>query len=33
MPPCGRNLWEANDFGTVNQPCVSRPAAGTDSTS
>jgi hypothetical protein len=24
MPPCGRNQWEDNDFGTVNQPCVSR---------
>jgi hypothetical protein len=23
MPPCGRNVWDANDFGTVNQPCVS----------
>jgi parallel beta-helix repeat protein len=22
MPPCGRNQWEDNDFGTVNQPCV-----------
>lgn len=21
-PPCGTNLWEDNDFGTVNQPCV-----------
>lgn len=24
MPACGRNVWEDNDFGTVNQPCVSR---------
>jgi hypothetical protein len=24
MPPCGRNVWEDNDFGTVNQPGVSR---------
>jgi parallel beta-helix repeat protein len=24
MPPCGRNVWEGNDFGTVNQPCVSK---------
>ncbi|MDQ4068524.1 MAG: right-handed parallel beta-helix repeat-containing protein [Actinomycetota bacterium] len=24
MPPCGKNLWADNDFGTVNQPCVSR---------
>jgi nitrous oxidase accessory protein NosD len=24
MPPCGRNVWEGNDFGTVNQPGVSR---------
>ena len=24
MPPCGRNVWDDNDFGTVNQPCVSR---------
>jgi parallel beta-helix repeat protein len=23
MPPCGRNVWDGNDFGTVNQPCVS----------
>jgi len=23
MPPCGRNVWDANEFGTVNQPCVS----------
>jgi hypothetical protein len=22
MPPCGANVWDANDFGTVNQPCV-----------
>jgi parallel beta-helix repeat protein len=26
MPPCGRNEWEDNDFGTVNQPCVERRA-------
>ena len=26
MPPCGRNEWEGNDFGTVNQPCVERRA-------
>ena len=26
MPPCGRNVWDSNDFGTVNQPCVSRRA-------
>jgi hypothetical protein len=24
MPPCGKNVWDANDFGTVNQPCVSK---------
>jgi len=24
MPPCGRNVWDANDFGTVNQPGVSK---------
>ncbi len=24
MPPCGRNVWVDNDFGTVNQPGVSR---------
>ncbi len=24
MPPCSRNAWEDNDFGTVNQPCVAR---------
>ena len=24
MPPCGANLWNANDFASVNQPCVSR---------
>lgn len=24
MPPCGRNVWAGNEFGTVNQPCVSR---------
>lgn len=23
MPPCGRNVWDGNDFGSVNQPCVS----------
>jgi parallel beta-helix repeat protein len=28
MPPCGRNVWEANEFGTVNQPCVSSPGEG-----
>jgi parallel beta-helix repeat protein len=28
MPPCGPNTWEGNEFGTVNQPCVSgRPEA------
>lgn len=26
MPPCGHNTWEGNDFGTVNQPCVSESA-------
>jgi len=26
MPPCGRNVWEGNDFGTVNQPGVSKQA-------
>lgn len=26
MPPCGRNEWDGNDFGTVNQPCVERRA-------
>lgn len=25
MPPCGKNQWKDNDFGTVNQPCVSQP--------
>jgi parallel beta-helix repeat protein len=24
MPPCGANVWDANEFGSVNQPCVSR---------
>jgi parallel beta-helix repeat protein len=24
MPPCGRNVWAENDFGTVNQPGVAR---------
>jgi parallel beta-helix repeat protein len=24
MPPCGRNVWRDNEFGTVNQPGVSR---------
>ncbi|MGI9121119.1 MAG: right-handed parallel beta-helix repeat-containing protein [Acidimicrobiales bacterium] len=24
-PQCGSNHWEGNDFGTVNQPCVSGP--------
>ncbi|MDQ3898289.1 MAG: right-handed parallel beta-helix repeat-containing protein [Actinomycetota bacterium] len=28
MPPCGRNVWDGNDFGTVNQPCVSRREEG-----
>jgi hypothetical protein len=28
MPPCGRNVWQGNDFGTVNQPCVSRVDEG-----
>ena len=27
MPPCGKNVWEDNQFGTVNQPCVARSAA------
>lgn len=26
MPPCGRNVWDGNDFGTVNQPGVFRRA-------
>jgi parallel beta-helix repeat protein len=26
MPPCGRNEWDGNDFGTANQPCVERRA-------
>lgn len=25
MPPCGKNLWAGNDFGTGNQPCVEKP--------
>lgn len=25
-PRCGTNTWQGNDFGTVNQPCVSSPA-------
>ncbi len=24
MPPCGRNVWDANEFGTVNQPGVEK---------
>jgi parallel beta-helix repeat protein len=24
MPPCGANVWEDNEFGSANQPCVSR---------
>lgn len=28
MPPCGHNVWDGNDFGTVNQDCVGRPAEG-----
>ena len=28
MPPCGRNVWEDNEFETVNQPCVSRRVEG-----
>lgn len=28
MPPCGRSIWEGNDFGSVNQPGVSRQADG-----
>jgi parallel beta-helix repeat protein len=24
MPPCGKNVWNDNQFGTVNQPCVER---------
>ncbi|MGH9280555.1 MAG: right-handed parallel beta-helix repeat-containing protein [Acidimicrobiales bacterium] len=27
MPPCGRNVWRDNDFGTVNQPGVSKTSA------
>ena len=27
MPPCGPNVWADNDFGTVNQPCVSAGTA------
>ena len=26
MPPCGRNEWDDNDFGSANQPCVERRA-------
>jgi parallel beta-helix repeat protein len=26
-PACGTNVWEGNDFGTVNQPCVRGPEA------
>jgi len=26
-PPCATNVWEDNDFGLVNQPCVRAPAA------
>ncbi len=26
-PACGTNVWEDNDFGTVNQPCVRGPEA------
>ena len=26
MPPCGKNVWAGNDFGTANQPCVEKPA-------
>jgi len=25
MPPCGKNVWAGNDFGTVNQPGVAKP--------
>lgn len=25
-PACGSNIWEGNDFATVNQPCVSTPS-------
>ena len=28
MPPCGKNQWDGNDFGTVNQPCVSNRSEG-----
>jgi len=28
MPPCGRNVWEDNDFGSVNQPGVARRGDG-----
>jgi len=27
-PACGTNTWSANDFGTVNQPCVAAGAPG-----
>ena len=27
MPPCGANVWDGNDFGSVNQPCVARITA------
>jgi len=27
-PACGTNTWSANDFGTVNQPCVASGPAG-----
>ncbi|MCA1683844.1 MAG: right-handed parallel beta-helix repeat-containing protein, partial [Actinobacteria bacterium] len=26
MPPCGKNTWDDNDFGTVNQPGVAKKA-------
>ena len=31
-PPCDTNVWEDNDFGTVNQPCVSghQPSAAAE---
>jgi hypothetical protein len=28
MPPCGKNVWEDNDFGTVKQPGVARRSGG-----
>jgi len=31
-PGCGSNVWEDNDFGTVNQPCVQGGGAGGEQT-